>query len=276
MTSPDAAGTDTCYIYGLLRCQDIAADVRALGDLPGVATGALPRVVATDAVSALISDHNGDEILQTRRNMMAHTRILEAAMDHGPILPMRFGSTAEDEDALIGFLDTNAAAILDALDSLDNCAEFGLRISFDETDCITALVRDFPDLKSEHERLAQRGADAHFERIALGRKISDLLAARRAEAQASLLKSLLPHCRNHVLKAPESDCEVLRAEFLVAHQATDAFLETAEAAANALSMTPDTPPTIRCVGPVPAYHFTDLQWDRADASPAGGIQPGRA
>jgi hypothetical protein len=210
----------------------------------------------------VVSDSpEADEILPVRRNMLGHARVLERCMDHGSVLPARFGHLLPGRDALTGCLGPHQQAVLSALERFDRRAEFGVRIRGCRDAAMQAIVAEDPAIGTLARNLGQRGPDAYYDRIAFGRKVGDLLAARRKRAQTALLARLRPLAENHALHAPEDDMELLRADFLLPRGREQDFADAIEAAGRTLDFAPGVAPTVRLVGPAPVFNFISLRLD---------------
>ncbi|MEO1678556.1 MAG: GvpL/GvpF family gas vesicle protein [Pseudomonadota bacterium] len=249
-------GLPGLYLYGLFRGSGPDLE-RALFEVKGATNGA-PELRDLGIAAIIAGGHDGSEILQTRRRMLAHTRVLETAMAYGTVLPMRFGLVAEDMATLSAMLASHAEAIAARFDHLAGQVELGLRVSVPRAAALDAVLAAEPALAAARDRLMGRGAEGHFDRIELGRAVAEALERRRTRAQSALIRELAGAVTDHVLRAPEDDCELLRAECLVPAGAADDLAATVERAAAALDFAPGAEPAIRLVGPVPAFHFVDL------------------
>lgn len=256
--------SDPLYLYAVLRQVTPGLDA-CLADLKGATMGA-PHRRDVAGRSVIVGAHDGSEILRTRRRMLAHTRVLERAMALAPLLPMRFGHVAETHVALEALISAHSEAIDAQFDRLSDHVEVGLRVSFPRQAALETLLSEDHMLASERDRLAGRGAEAHFDRIELGRQVAEALDRRRTSAQHRLIAGLSEHCAHHILKAPEDDVEILRTECLVAPSQVGRLAEEADALARASGFAPGAEPEVRLVGPVPPYHFVDLSLTAPEAT----------
>lgn len=247
---------DSLYLYGI--ADGDADEVREAIAEAGSVTPAPPEVRRAGRWLILVSPHDGSEILQTRRRMLAHTRVLERAMTRATVLPMRFGHVAEGAAALAGQLAAHDDRIAARISALRGRAEFGLRVSVPREPVLAAILDDDPRLAAQRDRLVGRGHAAHYEKIELGRRVAEALERRRTDAQHRLAAELSGLCESHVLKAPEEDVELLRAECLVPADRAGAVAARVEAAASALGLAGAQEVSVRLVGPVPPFHFVEL------------------
>lgn len=208
--------------------------------------------------SLIYSAQDEAEILPRRRLMLAHTKVLECMLPVAPVLPARFGLVAASLEKAVDLIEKQHAEINDAFERIRGCVELGVRVSFDRQQALAATLEAEPDLRSERDALSKRGAEARFSMADFGGRLADQLDRRRGMAQAALLDTLRPLVRDHVLRAPDSDTQALRAEFLVETAAQDAFIGALQTAAAALSFAPGVEPEIQIIGPAPFYNFVQL------------------
>lgn len=243
------------YLYGLFE--------GALGDLETTlsdSTG-LQGVLEINAVGPwflVSSQHDDLEVLPKRRLMLAHTRVLERMISVGTVLPARFGLLAND---LIGTAELIAAQndlIAREFDRVRGCVELGVRIAFPREPALEATLNENPALSAERDALSSGGAEAHFAIADFGGRLADLLDRRRGRAQRSVLDAVLQRAQAHVLRKPQEDTEVLRAEFLIHSATQDDFLQAVVSAAAKLEFAPGCEPSIQVIGPVPMYNFVNL------------------
>ena len=250
------------YAYGVQR----AAQAQPLdGAMTGLEGAPLDHLDA-GGLAVLVSPIEASEVRRTRRNMLTHLRLLESAMQSGPVLPMRFGVIADDAEGLRAVIAPRAAELAALLDRHDGHAEYGLRIAFPREPALAALAATRPDLAARRTALAKAGAAARDALITLGQQVADGLEQRRKAAERALMARLKPLAADFVLRAPEDDVEVLRAEFLLPVAREAAFAAEAATAAEALDFAPGAAPEIRLVGPVPPYNFVSIHLDRAAAA----------
>lgn len=247
---------DLIYIYGIVESPCKALD--GLFEEHAGVTCSAPRTMEIAGRSIIWGEHDGSEILQTRRRMLAHARALETAMKMSSVLPMRFGHMAESLARLERLLDLHSDAIDAQFEQLAGRAEIGIRVRFPTDLVLNALLKRDQQLRKERDSLVGLGPEAHFQRVELGRLVAEALDTNRLQAQKVVLSALKPLCAAHVLKAPEEDTEVLRLECLVEKTGIDAIAKAAEEAARRSGFADQAEPDVSVVGPVPPYHFVDL------------------
>ncbi|MEM1264656.1 MAG: GvpL/GvpF family gas vesicle protein [Pseudomonadota bacterium] len=246
------------YVYGVVHADRAQEAEAILSEVTGLKGGTLD-LLKVETLAAVISPSDGAPVVQTRRHMLAHTRVLEALCADLTVLPMRFGVIAEDEASLRDRLVQHRGRLEAALHTYAGLVEFGLSMSFPREAAFAAMVRDDPSFAARHAQLAALGHEAHFERIEFGRRVAEALDHRRKAAERMAVKALRSVCQDIRVLTPEADTQVLRAALLVP---ADAELGPAlEAAAASTSFAPGAEAEISLVGPAPVYHFISLSLD---------------
>jgi hypothetical protein len=259
-----AAAEGQLYAYAVLRAEDALA--ATAGDAePGLGGGKV-GVVRAGGLAALVGPVDAGEIPRTRRNMMAHLKVLEGAMRAGPLLPMRFGVVAPDAEAIARRVAGRERELSALLDRHEGVAEFGLRVCFPRDVALAATIAAHPDLARRRAALRAASPVPQLALAELGRAVAEALDGARKRAERALMAALRPLARDAVLRAPESDVEALRAEFLLPLAEADAFAAEAARAAAGLPFAPGAAPEVRVVGPAPAYNFVSLSLDDAAAA----------
>ena len=241
------------YVYALT--QSDAASAITSG---AVASGGAVTRIDVGTLSALVSDITETEILPTRRNAIAHARVLEEAMASAPILPMRFGIIVDSLDTLVRVVETRTQQLHALLAELDGHIEVGLKAQWNQD----LFWRDFavahPELNKLGQRLnAQDQSKTYYDRIELGRKIEAAIKEQRKAAHRRLLETIGPYARKMKDLPPADDLSVANMALLISAaeeaQLFDRITALEKDANNRLD--------IKFVSPVPAYNFVSVSLD---------------
>jgi hypothetical protein len=243
-------------LYGVVRGEHPLPDQLPLGagDPPGPI-----RLIRDGPVAAVVSQVE-DPVRLADEDAGRHLDVLVELLAGGPVLPLRLGSVAPDEEAVRAEVLAPARTQLrQRLDALDGLVEVHVDADEDELTAIRAVLDANPSLAG-----ARGGTDVGS-RMALGERVADGVVARRVEQGAQLLDELRPFCLADAPRGPTGGPEdpVLRWAFLV-HG--DARRRTGTAQGPAPDLTSfdqavdrarrDHPQlVIEYVGPLPAFHF---------------------
>ena len=251
------------YLYGIV--QDSAGQAGE-DEATGVNGGKVRRLVCDD-LAALVSTADAGPVARTRRNLLAHTSVLERVLPHATVLPLRFGTVVPDAATLTACVAANRAAFRHALRDIDGQVELGVKAVWRHGVVFTDIVERDHGLRQLRDRLRARPAsDSYYERIELGRRVEAALAERRDSVAAAILEDLLPLVeRTAELRLMEDDM-VLNRAFLVRREQE----RHVDAAVQALADRFADRLEFRYVGPVPPFNFVTLHaaWLTAPAEAA--------
>lgn len=243
------------YLYGLFEgpSRDLESTIADLTGLQGEL-----EIASIGEWDLVFSLHDDEEVLPKRRNMMAHTKVLERMIIVGTVLPARFGLVAENLARATELILAQSELVAHEFRRIRGHIELGVRISFDRATALDATLQTDAKLRGERDALAGKGAEAHYAIADFGGRLADRLDRRRSAAQRAMLEVLRPRATDHVLRKPEEDTEVLRAEFLLKEADQEAFVAAVEATSKSLDFAPGAEADIKIIGPVPMYNFVRL------------------
>jgi hypothetical protein len=203
--------------------------------------------VVHGAIAAIVRPTPDHDVLPSRANLLAHTRVLESLATATTVLPMRFGMVVDDEQVLVdGYLAPQQDDLVAALERLRGHVELRLRGRYDEEAVLREVVAADPGLA----RLKGRGSmDA---RMRLGERVVDALERRREHDLARVVDALGTHVAGVVAGGVAEPLDAFSLSLLVAEDGMvgfdDAIDELGQEVAPALAL--------ELVGPVPPFSFT--------------------
>jgi hypothetical protein len=198
--------------------------VYAICDYPDVPPPAPLEGVREGALLAVVSRHERRVVEPAPDLLWAHERVVERLMADRTVLPMRFGSTVEDEDELRTLLADRQESFLRLLGRLEGLVEVG--------------VRAIADGSGAHEPPPTTGRDYLLSRLRDDQRMQSLdepLAALATDARR---------------QAAHNADDVLRAAYLVDRRDVPRFRTCVE---ELQREHPDV--AILCTGPWPPYSF---------------------
>jgi len=212
-------------------------------------------------LAAVVSDSPVREYERTRHNMMAHTLVLEEAIQELAILPVRFGTVApRAEDIPEKLLERRFAEMHALLDDMEGNVELGLKALWHERAIFDEIIEENGDIQKLRDTLINRpAAETYFERIRLGQMIEIAMAQKREEDGDRILSALRPMALRTRTNKTFTDRMILNAAFLVDKQREKEFDE----AIHKLDEEMGQKVIFKYVGPVPPYNFVDIvvNWD---------------
>lgn len=222
----------TVYTYALtLRDHPLRLD-----GLSGVGAPPTPlRTVLAGPLCAVVSDVS-EEPHPTERDIGAHHDVQQRLMEGGIVLPLRFGATALDDDAVRSALEEHADDYAERLRRLDGCVEYSLKAA--------------QEARQPHDHI--RDGEADSEAVSRPGELGVPDARPRLEALASgVTEAFRPFTREVKPGAPSGE-DFLNVSFLVSSDQDELFIASEMSLAHQMGEDFD----FRLHGPLPPYSFT--------------------
>ena len=203
------------YVYCL---SDELSDASVEG-LEGVG-GAPVRLLSVggaasvSGVVAVLSEFEGERVLVTRENLLAHNRVNAHVLARVTPLPFRFGTLA-DVSRLTAYAAANETALAEAFALVRGCVEMGVKVRLDEG--AKAAGPSAADAEAVKDEAAGVGRGTAF-LLAKRREIlgEESLKARAEEAAARLAECVEGLARSADVRLSPEGPIVVRASHLVA------------------------------------------------------------
>jgi hypothetical protein len=240
------------YVYGFAR----AAEAQGIAEEGIGDPAAAVEVVSHGRVCALVSDTAPGPVTADRRNIDAHSRVVQAAYARFPVLPVRFGVVFPGDEDLRSALEQNGVELERLLGELEGRAELRVTVHYDEEAVLQEIVAENQEIARLRERTRAVPGDAsYFERIRLGELVAKAMARKREVEAARILARLRPLATAVQPQAELPEAVVLRASFLVERSRLEEF----GAALEEVSLELDARARVKVVGPLPPYTFADVR-----------------
>jgi hypothetical protein len=236
------------YLYCIVRCREPRNfDTLGIGE-----RGDAVRTINFKDMATVASDSPEPRYDNTRRNMMAHMRVLDEVMADYTVLPIRFDSVAPSPDAIREqLLKARYGELSALLDGMDGRIEMGLKAFWYEDVVFQEMVQENSTIRRMRENLGVRSLEeTYYERIRLG----ELVEAER------ILERLRPLAEKTKVNVTIADHMVVNAAFLIKRAREAEF----GAAIRLLDAEMGHRLLTKCIGPVAPYNFVNvnMRWAR--------------
>ena len=239
------------YVYGVIRAAEAPRPAKSAG-IGGADVG----VTALDDLAALTSPLESTTVRARRRDLMIHSDVLAAALEHGTVVPLQFGTVFENAEAVVSeFLEPRRKELTKLLDQLEERVELSVKAFYVEEAILAEIIRQ--NSRIARLREATRSAPAaatHGARLELGELVAAELRGRARRDAAHILERLRPLAEAVEIAGEPIEHEVLRASFLVARKNVTAF----DKAMNDIARREDGRIHFKYVGPLPPHSFVSL------------------
>ncbi len=179
-------GAAAYYVYGI-----VPADA-PVGLVVDAGMGEHVELHALGGVAALVEPVDTERAFGRRRDLVAHSAVLNTMAAHVPVLPMRFGSVVEGREALDAELLGPQREHFEALlAQVAGRVQYTLRARYVLDTVLAEVVAAEPEIAELRRRTVGRPEDAtHFERIRLGELVSTAVEQRRRAEEQQLVERI--------------------------------------------------------------------------------------
>lgn len=240
------------YIYCIIRsAEPVHFSTLGIGERSDVV-----HTVDYMGLAAVVSDSPMITYEGNRRDMMAHTLVLEEVMRSFTILPVRFGTVATGAEAIREKVLKRRFGELNGLFlEMEHRVELGLKAFWYEDTVFQEIVSENQDIRALRDGLmGRRLEETYYDRIRLGEKIESAMWSKRSADSEAILSRLRPLSVRTVTNKVITDRMVLNAAFLVAEAEQPRFDGTVKD----LDAEMGKRLIFKYVGPVPPYNFVNI------------------
>jgi hypothetical protein len=207
-------------------------------------------------VGAVVSSSPVMQYPVSRANTLAHQQILERVMMEHSLLPVRFGTIADDADQIRNkVLIARYDEIRERLSYVSDKIELGLKVLWIEKSApFQEIVNENKDIRRIRDRLAEKKGAAQRDQVRLGEMVKKALDHKRMKTEKDMLSQLLPLCVDHRKNPVFGDQMITNSAFLIFKHREAAF----DQAVNDLAETHAAQLKFKYVGPVPPCNFVEM------------------
>ena len=258
MTSPEPANVGT-YLYGVTYSQPFVGDGTAL-HARGIA-GRPVRVVRQADLAAIVSDSPSDQYDITHDNVTAHESVVEEAMARADVLPVSFGTVANnDQEVQQQLLQRESAELHEQLGRVQNRVELGVKALWVQEALFAQIAAEDGTIRELSEQIAGTTPEETYDiRLQLGEYIDAAIQNTREQDSAAILDALSPVAVDVRTNNIMTDMMIVNASFLVDKNQVQAFSDKVSTLQQAYAGRM----TFQFVGPLPPYNFVTIavQWE---------------
>jgi hypothetical protein len=243
------------YLYGIGDAEAFAETANHFA-APGLDPDGPVRPLVHGDLVALVSDVPRLRYDISRRNLLAHQRVLEEAMHHGTVLPVSFGTVAVGDEAIVTqVLQREQDELRFQLQRVRSRIELDVMAIWERDRLFEEIVAEDRDIRALRDSLVGLPEDsAYYERIELGQRTEAAIQAKSQQVAAIILERLQPLADDVRLNEPLTNEMLLNAAFLVERDRETDF----DAVMQALGIEAEGRLLFKYIGPLPPYNFISL------------------
>jgi hypothetical protein len=149
------------------------------------------RAIRNEGLAAVVSDAP-EGLRPKRRDLVAHETVLETLSAAGTVVPMRFGTVAPDDEAVITELARGAGRYTELLTRLAGHVERNVKGTHQEDALLTDLLSENPQLRARNEALRAEGGGSQSDRMEFGEQMALGVEQRSTRDAAYVVAALRP------------------------------------------------------------------------------------
>ncbi|MBV9832463.1 MAG: GvpL/GvpF family gas vesicle protein, partial [Marmoricola sp.] len=192
-----------------------------------------------------------------RAELVAHSRVVDTLAEHGPVIPIQFGSVIDDVEAVRReVLEAGADRLAATLDRLTGLAQLNLRAKYVEEQVLAEVVRADPTVAELRRRTRDLPPGTpHPDLVRLGERVSQGLDRLRASDGDDLVAAVRPLVADLHVRPGTAPDHLLDASLLVERSRVSDVEQLLEDLAEAWHERI----LLRLVGPVAPYDFVEVE-----------------
>ncbi len=237
------------YIYGIAQ-----PPASAMPDVFGVEGGV--RLIEEDGLAAIagVPPKDGMHDLSRERALrllLGHQEALEAALTVTTVLPVKFGTIAPHERAVLAMLRLGRTLLRAPLQDFSGCAQLEIIVSWQPEAVFAEIASDTEVMEARRKAAFEPGQATA---VRLGQLVKAGLDRRRKQLHEQVLEALRPIAVSFAVNAAMDDR--MAANLAVLIRTSD--MARLDAALDGLDARFGGKLTFRCVGPLPPASFATL------------------
>lgn len=243
------------YIYGIIG----GSEERKFGRV-GIGGQEVYAVCYRD-VTAVISDLNIARLDVTRENALVHEGVLREVMESYAVIPMSFGTVAEDEKDVRKILKWTYGEAKDALKKIYRKVQIDVKASWDMNTILRDILNEDKDIQRLKEAIAAKPPNETYnDKIELGRAVKSALDRKKStyikEMHRVLSKLAEDSCANKLV----DERMIMNTSFLVKEEREREFYDKVDGLEEKYGGKVE----VISIGPLPAYDFARIEVGEMD------------
>jgi len=211
----DVATKEGKYIY----CITDSNQPQSFGPLGIGGRGDEVYTICFDDIAAVVSNSLIKKYSARRENMLGHEKAIEEVMKEHPVLPVRFGTIAEDEGdegKVKRILEKEHDRFKALLNKMSDKKELNLKAIFREDVIYKDILEKYEDIRRLKEKVAALESEkTHFQLMQIGEMVEQALEREKAKHKDEILGILQPLAEDVKANDTYGELMIVNAAFLV-------------------------------------------------------------
>ncbi|MGB3309606.1 MAG: GvpL/GvpF family gas vesicle protein [Nodosilinea sp.] len=169
--------------------------------------------------------------LSSRKNLLGHEKVLEAAMEQGyrTLLPLQFGLIVNSwEQVQEDLVAPYAEDLTQLFKRLDGCREVSIKVQWEPSTELEMMMGEDAALRDQRDQL--EGTQLGMEQVIfIGQQIEAAMETRKQGIVDQFRQVLTPLAKDVLENAPQTDVMIYNAAFLIPWESEAEFSQTVDA-----------------------------------------------
>ncbi|MBI5188385.1 MAG: GvpL/GvpF family gas vesicle protein [Nitrospirae bacterium] len=190
-----------------------------------------------------------------RENLLCHERAIEEVMKYHTVLPVRFGTVAEDEKQVKRILEKEYIRFRQLLDEMGGKKELGLKVVFKEEAIYKDILTNYNEIRIRKEMIANEPPEkTYHQRMEIGKMVEVALEKEKKKYRENILHTLMPLCKDVRINNTYGERMIVNAAFLVnKHREAEFDIRVNELSDKYVDLV-----KFKYVGTLPPFNFVNL------------------
>lgn len=198
-------------------------------------------------------DEDGEETLT--QYIAKHQQVIEFVMQTHPVIPMKFGTAAEDKNEVLEMLDRVYIQFKSAFNKFRDKVELAVQVFWDEETAIPEIVANNAEIQELLAQFTASGSNDIHARITIGKAIHDVISKKQEAVITDIQNYLLPYAVDFASNKLLTEDMTMNGAFLVEKQREAEFDDRV----NEISDKYDGNLQFKYIGPMPPYSFVNIE-----------------
>jgi hypothetical protein len=246
--------TNSSYLYGVVPAEaekDFGPIGLDGGNVRTVRDGGI-GIVTSESGRIRFAEVAPERTLQC---LAQHQRVLERVALSSPVIPLKFGTYADDEGQILAILRSGRSEFAGALEKYADKVEMDLSASWTDMKSVLAEIASEEVVILAKARIGDQSRATTAQRVGVGQLVKELLDQKNKAVAERLLVALRGKWQNIVVNPARDDSAFLNAAVLINRAEEGEFDRVLEQ----LDRRHAGEINFRSVGPLPPYSFATAE-----------------
>ncbi len=195
------------------------------------------------------------------RNLTVYQSVLEQVMNESPVIPVKFGSLIDGDEAVIRILKRGKDQIAQSLKEMDNRIELDVVALWSDLNSVLTEIGQTEEIKELKEEAGSKSKGEILKmQIKTGKRVKAMLDEKRESLKAEIMVPLREIAENQCIHSLMDDSMIMNTAFLVQRENAPRLEEIVQG----LDRRYEGRMTFRIIGPLPAHSFLTFELKTAD------------